>query len=78
MNINNILSTLSDANIPPEKIFSLVEEIKNLNLNDEGNIRKVIKNISSLSGRRIDKNLEDQLVKRVMNDGIPDDLLNIF
>lgn len=78
MNIGNILNFITENNIEPEQVFALVEKIKNTDLHDESNIRDIIHEVSLISGKSIDKSKEDTLVKKIMQNGINEDLLNLL
>ena len=65
-------------NINPDDIFLLVEKVKNSNLKDEKTVRAIIKEASVLAKKEIDPLKEDALVKRIINDGISEDLLNLI
>ena len=78
MNFGNILNFIAENNIEPEQVFALVEKIKNTDLSDEKNIRDIIHDVSLISGKRIDKAKEDILVKKIMQNGINEDLLNLL
>ena len=62
MNFMNILGVIADNNVSPEKVFELVEKIQNLDLDDEENLRLVIREASLIAGKNIDKLKEDALV----------------
>ena len=69
---------ISENNINPDDIFLLVEKVKNSNLKDEKTVRAIIKEASVLAKKEIDPLKEDALVKRIINDGISEDLLNLI
>ena len=74
----NILSVIADNNVSPEKVFELVEKIQNLDLDDEENLRLVIREASLIAGKNIDKLKEDALVKKIKQNGISEDLLTML
>ncbi|HHX00933.1 MAG TPA: stage VI sporulation protein F [Acholeplasmataceae bacterium] len=78
MNIGKIMQLIAQNNINPEEIFSLVERIKNSNLKDEANIRQIIQDVSKIAGKKIDKYKEDQLVKKILTDGIGEDVFDML
>lgn len=78
MNFMNILSVIADNNVSPEKVFELVEKIQNLDLDDEENLRLVIREASLIAGKNIDKLKEDALVKKIKQNGISEDLLTML
>jgi hypothetical protein len=78
MNFGKIFNLLAQNNINPEQIFALVERIKNSDLKDEANIREVIAEVSKIAGKKLDKQKEDQLVKKIMNEGVDEDLFEML
>ena len=78
MNFGKVLDYIADNNINPDDIFALVEEVKNSNLKDEGTVRSIIKKASKLAKKEVDPLKEDMLVKRIINDGVSEDLLDIL
>ncbi len=78
MNFSKLFNMIAENNIEPEKVFALVEKIKNTDLNDEQNLRSIIQEASIIAGKEVDKLKEDLLVKKIMQDGINEDLLNMI
>lgn len=78
MNIGKVLNLIAENNIDPEKVFALVEKIKNTDLKNETNLRMIIREASEIAGKEIDQFKEDRLVKKIMQDGINEDLLDMI
>lgn len=78
MNFMNILSVIADNDVSPEKVFELVEKIQNLDLDDEENLRLVIREAGIIAGKNIDKLKEDAIVKKIKQNGINEDLLSML
>lgn len=78
MNFMNILSVIADNDVSPEKVFELVEKIQNLDLDDEENLRLVIREAGMIAGKNIDKLKEDAIVKKIKQNGINEDLLSML
>ena len=78
MNFNKALQFISDNNIQPEAVFELVEKVKTMDLSDENNIRNVIKDVSKLAGKPIDKAQEENIVREIMKNGVNDNLFNML
>ncbi|XMB87242.1 stage VI sporulation protein F [Mycoplasmatota bacterium WC44] len=76
--MGKIFQMLADENISKDSVMKLATTIKNINLEDEDNIRKVIKDVAKIANKNIDKDLEDRLVHTIKTDGLPSDLFNIF
>lgn len=78
MNFNKALQFISDNNIQPEAVFELVEKVKNMDLSNEENIRNVIRDVSKLAGKPIDRAQEDNIVREIMKNGVNDNLFNML
>jgi ribosomal protein S3AE len=78
MNFGKILNLIAQNNINPEQLFVLVERIKNSDLKDEQNIRQIITEVSKIAGKKLDKQKEDQLVKKVINEGVNEDIFDFL
>ncbi len=78
MNISKAMNFISENNIKPEELFSLVEKVKTMDLSDETSIRKVIRDVSKLANKPIDKAQENKLVREIMQNGINDNLFNML
>lgn len=78
MNFGKVLNLIAQNNIDPEKVFEIVEKVKNADLKDENTIRGLIKEISVLANKQIDKEQENKLVKKILNDGVNEDLFDMI
>ena len=78
MNFGKIMDIISENNINPEDVFRLVEKVKSSDLKDEKNIRSIIHEAANLAHKEIDPLKEDVLVKKIMSDGINEELLNLL
>jgi N-acetylmuramic acid 6-phosphate (MurNAc-6-P) etherase len=78
MNINKAFNFIAQNNIDPQDVFALVEKIKDMDLKSEESIRKVIRDVSKLAKRPIDKYQENQIVKDIMKNGVNDNLFNML
>ena len=76
MNISKAMSFISEHNIKPEELFELVEKVRTMDLSDEVSIRKIIKDVSKLANKPIDKAQENKIVREIMQNGINDNLFN--
>ena len=59
------------TNVNKDTILSLAKKLENGNMKDENNIRDVIRELSRLTGKNIDKEKEDKIICAVNNDSIP-------
>lgn len=78
MNFGKIMGLIADNNIDPEDVFSLVEKIKTTDLKDEDNLRSIIREVSKIANKPIDKVQEEKLVQKILKDGIDEDVFGMF
>ncbi len=78
MNFNKALQFIADNNIQPEAVFSLVEKVRSMDLSNEDNIRSVIRDVSKLANKPIDKAQEDKIVREILKNGVNDNLFNMI
>lgn len=69
---------MTQNNINPEQVFALVERIKNSDLKDETNLREIIEEVSKIAGKKLDKQKEEQLIKKLVNEGVDEDLFEML
>jgi hypothetical protein len=50
-------------------IFELANSLQNANFKDEKTVRGVIQRVSQIAGKPVNKEMEDQIVKSIVNDG---------
>lgn len=53
------------TNIKKDDILRLANSIQHKNLNDENNLRQLIKDVSKMANKEITKEKEDQLIQMV-------------
>lgn len=51
------------------EIFALANAIQYADFTDEKQVRKIVKKVSSLANKPITRDLEDQIVKSILQDG---------
>ena len=76
MNMSKVFNFISENNISPNDVFMLVEKVKNLDLNNEQNIRIVIRDVAKLANRPLDINKENQIVREIKQNGVTENLFN--
>ena len=59
------------TNVNKDTILSLARKLESGNMKDENNLRDVIRELSRLTGKNIDKEKEDKIISAVNNDSIP-------
>ena len=68
----------SKTNVKKEDIVRLAKSITGQDLNNEKNLRKLIKDVAKLAGKEVSKEKEEKIIKTVQKDKIPKDLKNIL
>ena len=76
MNFNKIMNFISENNIQPEAVFALVEKVRQMDLNNEEIIRQVIRDVSKIAGKSLDKAEENKLVRDILTNGINENLFD--
>lgn len=59
-------------------IISLAQMVNDNGLKDEKTLRHVISKLSNMTGKKVDKNLENKIINAVMEDKVPKTLDNMF
>lgn len=62
------------TNIDKETILSLAKKLQDENMKNEGVLRDVIKQISTLTGREVSKEKEDKIINTILADKVPDNI----
>ena len=68
----------SKTNVKKDDIDKLAKSISGKDLNDERNLRKLIKDVARLAGKEVSKEKEEKIIKAVQKDKIPKDLKNVM
>lgn len=76
MNLGKVLNLITENNINPDDVFKLVDKVKNMDLKNENNIREVIHEVSKIANKPISVEKENSLVKKIMSEGLNEDLFN--
>lgn len=76
MNLNKIMNFISENNIQPEAVFALVEKVRQMDLNNEESIRQVIRDVSKIADKSLDKAEENKLVRDILTNGINENLFD--
>jgi hypothetical protein len=50
-------------------IFDLANSLQNANFKDEKTVRNVIRRVSQIANKPVNQEMEDQIVKSIVNDG---------
>ena len=62
------------TNVSREDIISLAKSIQGIDMNDEKNLRKLIKDVAKLARKNVSNEKEDKIIKAVKKDTVKDDL----
>lgn len=68
----------SKTNVKKDDIVKLAKSITGKDLNNEKNLRKLIKDVAKLAGKEVSKEKEEKILNAVKKDKIPKDLKNIM
>ena len=60
------------TNVSKESILALAEKLKGDNMKNEGTLRDVIKQISTMTGKEVTKEKEDKIINTIMEDKVPE------
>lgn len=66
------------TSVNKDTILSLAKKLQNSSMTDENNIREVIKELSSITGKEVSKEKEDKIVNSIIKDKIPDNIDKMF
>ncbi|AOV08436.1 stage VI sporulation protein F [Sporosarcina ureilytica] len=59
----------SKTGVPMEEVFALANAIQFADFKDERQVRKIIRNVGKLAKKDISQQMEDELVRSIVNDG---------
>lgn len=76
--MNKALNFISENNIQPEALFSLVNQVQRMDLSDETNIRQIIRAVGDMAHRKIDKAQEDRIVHEILKKGVNEDIFDLI
>lgn len=78
MNFGKIFELLNNKNINQEEVFKLVDAVKNSDLQDEDNIREIVRRASKIANKNIDAEKENLIVQKIKTEGINKSLLEFL
>lgn len=78
MDINKLMDLVINNNINQSDVFKLIEMASSLDLKDEKNIRKIIREAAKITKKDIFKEKEDKMVELIKKKGITKDLINLI
>lgn len=59
-------------------IVSLAEKLQNGNMKDEKTIGEVIDTLSKMTGKKVNKELKEKIIQKVMDDDVPKNVDKMF
>lgn len=78
MDFKSIIDLIARSNINQEAMYELVSEASTLDLNDEENLRSIIRKGCGLANRTLSKDQEDKIIKMLKDKGITPDLFKLL
>lgn len=62
------------SGVDKDTIMSLADKLQHSNMKDEGVLRDLVHELSSLTGRDVSKEKEDKIVSTILKDQVPKDI----
>ena len=59
-------------------IVSLAEKLQKGNMKDENTLNEVIDTLSKMTGKKVNKDLKEKIIKKVINDDVPQNVDKMF
>lgn len=59
-------------------IIGLAEKLQKGNMKDEKTLSEVIDTLSKMTGKKVNKDLKDKIIKKVVNDDVPNGVDKMF
>lgn len=59
-------------------IISLAEKLQKGNMKDEATLSEVIDTLSKMTGKKVNKNLKEKIIKKVVNEDVPENVDKMF
>ena len=78
MDFKSIIDLIARSNVNQEAMYELVSEASTLDLNDEDNLRLIIRKGCGLANKTLSQAQEDKIVKMLKDKGITPDLFNLL
>jgi len=78
MDFGRIFTLLGDENIDKKEIFRLVDIIKTMDLEDEENVRNIIKQVCVIAKKDIGIEAENAIIDKIKKEGITSSLLDFL
>ncbi|MFD2679735.1 stage VI sporulation protein F [Bacillus seohaeanensis] len=70
MNNNNFFKNIEKkTGVNMNEVFELANSLQNANFKDEKTVRSVIKKVSRIANKPVSQEMENKIVKSIVNDG---------
>lgn len=66
------------TNVKKSSIMNLAKKLQGDNMKNEKNLREVIRELSSMTGKEVSKEQEDKIISTIVNDKVPDNIDKMF
>lgn len=66
------------TNVDKNTIMSLAKKLQNSDMKDEKVLRDMVQEISTLTGKKVEKEKEDKIVNAIIQDNVPKDIDKMF
>lgn len=66
------------TNVDKNTIISLAKKLQNSNMKDEKVLRDMVQEISTLTGKKVEKEREDKIINAIVKDNVPKDIDKMF
>ena len=63
-----------DVNVNQADLFIIADQASTMDLKNEEQVRALIQSVGAMVGRKVDKSVEDQLTKMIINGEVPTDM----
>ena len=63
-----------DVNVNQADLFNISDQASTMDLKNEEQVRALIQSVGAMVGRKVDKSVEDQLTKMIINGEVPTDM----
>ena len=62
------------TNVNKDTILSLASKLQQGDMKNEDNLREIIHELSTMTGKPVSKEKEDKIIKTIQNDQVPDNI----
>ena len=64
--------------VDKDTIINLAQKLQNGNMKDEKTLSEVIDTLSKMTGKKVNKDLKNKIIAKVINDEVPKNVDNMF